>query len=447
MSGRTGKRRVPRTATARTRAVEALRKVLEGGRPAAPLVSELARGLSAPDADLLRELVLGVLRWKGSLDAEIGAISRIPLPKLAPNLREIMEVALYQLRHLDRIPPYAAVSEAVTHARASGGEGASKLVNGVLRGILLQPPPAEPGPDASAEVLATSFSHPRFLVERWMKQFGRETTRQILEADNTAPRLDLLVNPRKTSPADLTAAVAREGIAVEPTPLTPLGLTVRSGNPVRSAGLREGLFSIQDLGAQVLPLFLPEGDLLVDLAAAPGGKSLSALAHGRARWTLAVDVSLPRLRLVADNARRLDAAVRPAAGGLEALPLPPGRFDRVLLDAACTGTGTLRKNPEIRYRVSAEAIERLAARQERWLADAAALLAPGGWLLYSTCSLEPEENERVVERVCAAVEGLAPASIDPPAALAPFVQGPRVRLFPDERTDGFTAHLLRRHPR
>jgi 16S rRNA (cytosine967-C5)-methyltransferase len=424
--------------------VDALRKVLESGRPAAPLVGELARGLPAADANLMRELVLGVLRWKTALDAEIGAISRIPLPKLAPNLREIMEVALYQLRHLDRIPPYAAVSEAVTHARASGGEGASKLVNGVLRGILLQPPPAEPPPEASAEMLARHFSHPRFLVQRWIERFGRETTRRILAADNTPPQLDLLVNPRKTTPAELAAALGREGVAVEPTSLTPLGLTVRSGNPVRSAGLRDGLFAIQDLGAQVLPLLLPPGELLVDLAAAPGGKSLSALAHGRARRTLAVDVSVPRLRLLSSNARRMDAAAMPAAADLEALPLPPGRFDRVLLDAPCTGTGTLRKNPEVRYRVTAEAVERLAAKQERWLAAAAALVAPGGFLVYSTCSLEPEENERVVERVCAAVEGLAPAPIEPPPELAPLVRGARLRLFPDERTDGFTAHRLRR---
>jgi 16S rRNA (cytosine967-C5)-methyltransferase len=424
--------------------VDALRKVLESGRPAAPLVGELARGLSAVDSDLLRELVLGVLRWKTSLDAEIGAISRIPLPRLAPNLREILEVALYQLRHLDRIPPYAAVSEAVTHARASGGEGASKLVNGVLRGILLQPAPAEPPTEASAEALATHFSHPRFLVERWIERFGRETTRRALAADNTPPRLDLLVNPRKTAPAELAAALAREGIAAEATPMTPLGLTVLSGNPVRSSGLREGLFAIQDLGAQVLPLLLPPGDLLVDLAAAPGGKSLSALAHGRARHAVAVDVSLPRLLLVSANARRLEVAARPVAADLESPPLRGGAFDRVLLDAPCTGTGTLRKNPEIRYRVTAAAIERLAARQERWLAAAAALLAPGGWLLYSTCSLEPEENERVVERVCAAVEGLSPAPIEPPPGLEPFVEGARLRLFPGELTDGFTAHLLRR---
>ncbi len=437
------KRRGPKAADARVRAVEALRKVLESGRPAAPLVGELARGLSPPDADLLRELVLGVLRWKASLDAEIAAVSRIPLKKLAPNLREILEVALYQLRHLDRIPPYAAVSEAVTHARASGGEGASKLVNGVLRGILLLPPPAEPASE-SAEALARFYSHPLCLVERWLARFGREVTRRVLAADNAPPRLDLLTNPRRTTRDALAAALAAAGVETARSALTPLGLTALSGNPLRSPPFRDGHFAVQDLGAQVLPLLLPPGDLLADLAAAPGGKSISALAHGRARKTIALDASLRRLLLVSENARRLEAAAMPAAADLESLPLAEGRFDRVLLDAPCTGTGTLRKNPEIRYRVTAEAIERLAARQERWLAAAARLLAPGGWLVYSTCSLELEENERVVERVCAATEGLAPAPIDPAPGLAPFVEGPRLRFLPDERVDGFTAHLLRR---
>jgi 16S rRNA (cytosine967-C5)-methyltransferase len=426
------------------RAVEALRKVLDAGRAAAPLLGEMSRGLSGVDADLLRELALGVLRWKSALDSEIGAVSRIPLPKLAPNLREILEVALYQLRHLDRIPPYAAVSEAVTHARASGGEGASKLVNGVLRGILLLPePPAEPPPGLSAEGLARFFSHPAFLVERWTARFGEEATRRILAADNTAPHLDLLTNPRRTTRDALVAALATEGVQTERSALTPLGLTVLSGHPLRSATFAAGQFSVQDLGAQVLPLLLPPGERLVDLAAAPGGKSLSALAHGRARRTFAVDASPSRLRRVAENVRRLDADALPAAADLAALALPEKRFDRVLLDAPCSGTGTLRKNPEIRYRVTTAAIERLAAKQEAWLAAAAALLAPGGWLLYSTCSLEAEENERVVERVCAAIPGLAPAPIEAPAALSPYVQGARLRFLPDDRVDGFTAHLLR----
>ncbi len=429
-------------ATARGRAVEALRAVLERGRLAAPLAGELGRGLAAPDQDLLRELILGVLRWKSALDDEIAGVSRIPLAKLAPNLREILEVALYQLRHLDRIPPYAAVSEAVDLARASGGEGAARLVNGILRGVLLLPAPGDPLEPAK---LARHYSHPAFLVERWLARFGPARTRAILEADNSAPRLDLLVNPRRAGRVELRAALAAEGIATEPSPFAPLCLTVLSGNPLRSPAFVRGGFSIQDAGSQVLPLLLPEGGLLVDLAAAPGGKSLSAIAHGRALRSAAIDVSWTRLGRVAENARRLGIPeVRPVAGDVGALPLPEGRFERVLLDAPCSGTGTLRKNPEIRYRVTPAAIERLARGQAEALTSAARLLGPGGFLLYSTCSLEDEENEAVVARVLEADPDLERASIEPPPGLEKLVEGDRLRLFPDASTDGFTAHLLRR---
>jgi 16S rRNA (cytosine967-C5)-methyltransferase len=183
----------------------------------------------------------------------------------------------------------------------------------------------------------------------------------------------------------------------------------------------------------------------VDLAAAPGGKSISAVLHGRARAAVALDRSPSRLRLVADNARRLGLPeVRAVAGDVAAPPLPPGRFDRALLDAPCSGTGTLRKNPEIRYRVTPEAIERLSRAQEDALAAAAGLLGPGGYLLYSTCSLEEEENERVVERVIGRVPELERSPIAAPPSLEAFVEGDRLRLFPGAETDGFTAHLLRR---
>ena len=449
-----GKR--PAAATARTRAVEALRGVLENARNAAPLVGQLARDLPPADQDLLRELVLGVLRWKSALDAEIAGTCRIPMQKLIPGLREIMEVALYQVRHLDRIPQYAAVNAAVDQARAAGGEGAAKLVNGVLRNILLLPPPVPPPPrppsgeegrgeGVLATALARHYSHPTFLVERWLSRFGPDTTRAILAADNTPSRLDLLTNPRRTTRDALRSALASEGVETELSPLAPLALTVLKGNPLRSPLLAAGHFSVQDVGAQLLPLLMPEGDLLVDLAAAPGGKSLSAVAHGRARWTAAVDRSRRRLARVTENVLRLGIPeVRAVAGDFGALPLPDGRCARILLDAPCSGTGTLRKNPEIRYRVTAEAIDRLAGAQTGALSAAARLLAPGGYLLYSTCSLEEEENERVVARVLAGEPDLEPAPIDASPALASFVDGAKFRLFPDDRCDGFTAHLLRK---
>ncbi len=464
---------MPRRGTARDRAVDLLREVLERGGRATPLLASRGRGLAATDHDLLRELVLGVLRWRAALDAEIASVSRVPLEKLAPRLREILEVALYQIRHLDRIPDYAAVSEAVSQARASGGEGASGLVNGVLRGILLLPPPSPlplpPGEGRGegvllplplgegggegvstatvATALARHFSHPVFLVERWLARFGPERTSQILQADNTPSGVDLLTNPRRATRDRLAEELRGEGIETRDSSLSPLGLTVVRGNAVRSRLFAEGWFLVQDVGSQALPLLLPPGDTLVDLAAAPGGKSFAAILSGRTRRAVALDRSSERLRLLRANQERLGVSeVFPAAADVAAPPLALGSFDRVLFDAPCSGTGTLRKSPEIRYRVTPAAIERLAGAQEAALLAAADLLAPGGYLLYSTCSLEEEENERVVARVLERDRRLELAPIEPPEGLAPYVGGSLFRVFPGDVADGFTAHRLRRRP-
>ena len=432
---------------ARAAAVGALRDVFDRERPWSTAVAERTAGLSAADGDLAREIVLGVLRTRSLLDRELGTVCRVPLRRLAPDLREILEVALYQLRRLDRVPPHAAVDEAVRLARAGAGEGGAKLVNAVLRSALRTPQADEPPPDAgqTPAELAVRFSHPEFLVSRWLSRFGARQTRAILEIDNASSGLDLMANPRRSTREALARALAVEGIPTEPSPIAPLALTVVSGNPLRSPLFGQGHFWVQDLGSQTLVELLPEGEVLVDLAAAPGGKSFAAMALGRARRTVALDRSPARLLRVRENVRRLGfGGVRPAAADVLAPPLAQGSFDRVLLDAPCSGTGTLRKNPDIRYRVTSEAIQRLAGVQEEALSSAAELLAPGGFLLYSTCSLELEENERVVERVLSRRPILEPAEIEAPAPLRPFVAGNRFRLLPGPHNDGFVAHLLRR---
>ena len=218
-----------------------------------------------------------------------------------------------------------------------------------------------------------------------------------------------MVNPRRTDRAALAETLAAEGIVAEPSSLSPLALVVRSGNALASPRFRAGHFAVQDAAGQALPRLLPESDTLVDVAAAPGGKAFAAVALGRFRRVIALDRSPARLRLLVEARARLGF-------------------------------------PEVaaRWRLSPDAVERLARAQESSLAAAARLLAPGGFLLYSTCSLEEEENERVVARALERDPGLEPSPIDPPEGLAPFVEGARLRIFPSPDTDGFTAHLLRR---
>ena len=428
----------------RVSAVEILRQALRRGTEVPPLLVSREAGLSPPDRDLLREIVYGVLRNRGALDSELASVSRAPLARLEGDLREILEVALYQIRKLDRVPAYAAVDEAVRHARSRSGERAAKLVNAVLRRLADRSAPPAAGETSEAD-LARQSSHPEFLVRRWVERFGRAETCRILESDNAPSAIDLLVNPRRTDVETLRRALEAEGVTTEPSPLSPLALTVTAGNPIASPLLSEGHFTVQDVGAQALALLLPPGDLLIDLAAAPGGKTFAALALGRARQAIALDRSEARLERLAGNARRLgETRAHAVAGDFLVPPLPAARFDRVILDAPCSGTGTLRKNPEIRYRLTPKVVEELARTQTKALAAAADLLAPGGYLLYATCSLEAEENERVVEELLPRRPELALQEIDAPGSLRPFVAGARFRLFPGERTDGFTAHLLRR---
>lgn len=430
---------------ARRRAVAVLSEFFADPRKPVRLERDLS-GLTSPDRDLARELILGVLRRRSALDAEIARFSRFPLDRLRRPLREILETAVFQIRHLDRIPARAAVHEAVDMARALSGEGASRVANGVLRAILREPAAPATGMDAAG--LAARFSHPGFLVERWAVRFGVERTRAILAADDERGSLHLLADPRRKPREALAAALAEEGVEARPIAFASNGLEVVSGNPLHTRSFDAGDYYVADAGSQVLPSLLPPGPLLLDLAAAPGGKSVSAIFSGRFASAIAADRSLARLDFLRRNRARLRLdRLRPLAADISASPFSEGAFSRVLLDAPCSGTGTLRKNPEIRYRLSPESIASMAENERRLLASAAGTVAPGGFLLYSTCSLEAEENEQVAEALLRDRPDFLPCPIDPPAELARHVAGNVFRIFPDEGSDGFTAHLFRRQGR
>jgi 16S rRNA (cytosine967-C5)-methyltransferase len=306
-----------------------------------------------------------VLRFQNQLDWLIAHYSGRPDPHLHPPVRRALRLGIYQLRYMDRIPPHAAVGESVELVKQSGKRSAAGLVNAVLRKTGREP---VEWPDR-----ATALSHPEWMLERWERQFGASGMEALAAANRRQPETYVRIGPNEPPVA-----------GAEPT-------AVAGCFRLRS-GAREGL-RIQDIGSQsIVPLLaLERGHRFLDLCAAPGNKTAQALEVGiRA---VACDVYMPRLAAM----RRFPAAlVR-----LDATrPLPFGRvFDRVLVDAPCSGTGTLARNPEIKWRLAPSDICDLAEKQKSILRHALAALAPGGRLVYSTCSLEREENEGVVESV------------------------------------------------
>ncbi|MBI4875266.1 MAG: hypothetical protein HY822_11595 [Acidobacteria bacterium] len=323
---------------ARICAFEVLLAVEEGGY-ASDLLLARAAPLEARDAALAHQLVFGVLRRRAQIDFLIAHFSGRRPASLDPEVRLALRLGLYQLRHLDRIPRHAAVAESVELVKRARKRSAAGLVNAVLR-------KAEPGPIAWPD-RATEWSMPAWLLERWERLYGLEAA----------------------------AAAARAALEEPETSL----------NPVTG--------SRQDIGAQtVVPLLeIQPGHTYLDLCAAPGNKTAQAIAAG-AR-AIACDRNWKRLRALADlNCPRV------VLDGTLSLPFH-ARFDRILVDAPCSGTGTLARNPEIKWRLQPSKLESLHATQVRLLASARELLAPGGKLVYSTCSLEAEENEDVVREV------------------------------------------------
>jgi 16S rRNA (cytosine967-C5)-methyltransferase len=381
----------------------------------------LRRASAAPgrvkrqDAALATELVFGVLRWQRLLDFMIERQARRAVESLDPEVRWSLRLGAYQLFFLDRIPPSAAVNESVELVKRARKGSAASFVNAVLRRLPRGPLRHEelarllPVGMAEAERLAVLYSHPTWMVSQWISAFGAARTKSLLEANNRAPLLACSVlDPAHTD--EVAASLREDGLEVQPGRLLKSSLVVRGGNLAETAAYREGWIAIQDEASQAVGLLVgvEKNQSVLDLCSAPGNKTLAlARAAGPKARIVASDIHTHRLRIVEAQLRRARiAGVKLVAlDATTALPFSC-RFERILVDAPCSGTGTLAHNPEIRWRLRPQDVPDLASRQVRILRHALDALAPGGRLVYATCSVEPEENECVVSEVVKEVAGV-----------------------------------------
>ena len=335
-----------------------------------------------------------MLRQRRTLDAQLAPLVPHGWARVDPELQDILRLGAYQLTALERVPAHAAVDTSVSLAKASGGSRAAGFVNAVLRRLSRSGPRREASGTRDAAGLAAEYSHPLWLVRRWLEQFGTQGTDDLLRWNNTRPRL--VIQQARGDLESLRARLRASGVEVEPAPYD-AGLMVSSIRPAHLPGYSDGLFVVQNPAQSLLARFadIPAGAAVYDACAAPGGKTI---ALGRsARIVVAGDVSPARARRLQENLAR-------AGSGREHTIVADGRrpplrpTNAVVMDVPCLGTGTFARHPDARWRVTPEALDTLVLLQAELLDRSAAVVAPGGLLVYSTCSLEPEENRSQVER-------------------------------------------------
>ncbi|HTX74884.1 MAG TPA: transcription antitermination factor NusB [Terracidiphilus sp.] len=345
--------------------------------------------LSAQDRNLATALVLGVLRWQIALDERIRPLLNRPGAKLDLEVRVALRLGAYQLLHMDRIPARAAIDESVELAKAAGHRFASGMINAVLR-KLAQQPHRQSG--SAQDMLA----HPAWLVERWKHFFGEEHTCAICAHGQAQPALSLRIeNPEAES------ELAGEGVELAPGRLLRGARTVVSGSVIETNAFRTGRVRIQDEGSQLVAEIAGQGTAILDCCAAPGGKTLILAERNPQAHIVACEASPARLEALRSRLAFLAERVECRLADATTLDFKD-EFDLVLADVPCSGTGTLGRNPEIRHQLAPEDLPRHSERQHAILAAALCAVRPGGRVVYSTCSLEPEENEQVLDAVLGA---------------------------------------------
>lgn len=439
-----------RTDRPRDRALAVLRSVERGGF-ADPLLDETRRDFNSRDSAFILELVYGVLRNRALLDWTLDRFSDKPVAGTDAATRNILRLALYQMLFLDRVPVSAAVNTATELAKIHGKK--SGYVNGLLRSVERNrnslPLPPEDNPVSH---LSVRHSHPAWLVRRWLDRFGIRRTADALSGNNGPAPLVIRTNRQRGSRDALLALLEAQGASARATAFSPAGIEVLSSPGIASLeAYRDGWFMVQDEAAQLVSLLVAPraGETVLDACAAPGGKAahLAELMDDRGA-VVALENDAKRIGRISENVSRLDLTiVQPVLGDAEAFR--GGLYDRILVDAPCSGLGVLRRHPDGRWNKTEEGIAARAALQKKILKNCAKLLKPGGILVYSTCTTEPEENEDVVRAFVASSGG--GFTIDDPRPSLPRAAGRFIsadnflRTFPDAPfLDGFfTVRLVR----
>ena len=388
--------------TARELAVQLLTRIENGGAYADHLLASMqVSELNPLDRSFIRELVLGVLRWKLRLDHIIGIYYNGKLKSLQPEVRNIVRIGLYQMIFMDSVPDWAAVDESVKIASCHNVRKVAGLVNAILRRFSRE---GEPEIKLSDPVkkLSLEKSFPEWIVKKWVARFGVETAETIMTASNERHPVSIRTNTIKTDPESLASELASERFKITTASGIPMYFIVLKGEGLfETQAFKRGLFTVQDSVAAVATVLLSPkpGEIVLDLCSAPGGK-LTHIAEmmGDSGCIDAVDINRRRLGLAKKAAERLglksinfieeDAVKFRNESGTQ--------YDRILFDAPCTGTGVFSKRPDMKWRRKNDDVIRITSLQKEILRNAASLVKPGGVIIYSTCSLEPEENESIV---------------------------------------------------
>ncbi len=353
------------------------------------------------DKSLMAEIVHGVMRWQGRLDWVLNGFTHGNFSKSEINIKNSLRVALYQIFFLNHVPHYAAVNEAVEFVKRLRGEKSANLVNAVLRNIIrsLDGIHYPNGAEDPVQYLATYYSHPQWMVKRWVNRFGKEETEKLLTVNNEIPSLTLRINKLRIAAPEFLSMLDQKNIQYQGSSFIDYFIKVRSLSGISQLEIfQKGYFSIQDESAALPVMLLAPlpGERVIDMCAAPGGKTtfIGELMKNEGE-IFAVDKYESKLNLIRLSSERLGITnVRLVAADSSELVLQPA--DKVLVDVPCSGLGVLRKKPDIKWKREPEDIPKLAAQQMNLLNNASKLVKQGGVIVYSTCTTEPEENISII---------------------------------------------------